>query len=155
MAKPSILFVCTGNCCRSQMAEGLMAAIAEDRMEVCSAGSHPTGYVHPVVTAAMMEIGIDIGQQRSEGLDAFDGRDFDYVVTVCDHARASCPRLAGRLRTYHWPIDDPISVQSDDDDEAMAAARRARDELMERVSRLLREIGFEPQERGTSGGEAS
>ncbi len=142
MATPSIIFLCTGNCCRSQMGEGLMRRLAGDRLEVYSAGSHPAGYVHPVVIAAMAEIGIDIGHQWSKGLEEFADRTFDHVVTVCDHARDACPTLIGRRETYHWPLDDPIAVHWDEQ-AAMAVARRVRDELAQKLSGLLRDVGIE------------
>lgn len=122
-----------------------MRKLAGDRLEVCSAGSHPTGYVHPVVIAVMAEIGIDITEQWSKGLEEYAGREFEYVMTVCDYARAACPTLSGRKATYHWPLDDPITVQWDEE-AAMAVARRVRDELKEKLTNLLREMTLAPVE---------
>ena len=139
MTKPSILFLCTGNCCRSQMAEGMMRRLAGERAEVLSAGSHPAGYVHPLAIETMAETGIDIVGQRSKSLNEFAGRSFDYVVTVCDHARGACPTLAGVKATYHWSLQDP--AMTPDDDEARRLARNVREELRERMLGLLREWG--------------
>lgn len=140
MGRKSFLFVCTGNCFRSQMAEGLMQHIAGDRCEVRSAGSHPAGYVHPLAVAVMGEIGIDISEQESKGLEEFADREFDYVVTLCGHAQAACPMLHGRVDTLHWPVEDPTRAAANDK-EAEDAARRVREELRERLTELLGEAG--------------
>lgn len=143
MDRPSILFLCTGNCCRSQMAEGLMRQLAGGRLDVSSAGSQPAGFVHPLAIAVMDEIGIDISGQESKGLDAFAGREFDYAVTVCDSAQQDCPTLRGRKATHHWSIDDPVSLAWDEE-RAMAKAREVRDDLVKRLTKLLRELGIPP-----------
>jgi arsenate reductase len=141
MDQPSILFLCTGNCCRSQMAEGLMRKLAGDGLDVLSAGSQPAGYVHPLAIAVMREIDIDISGHESKGLEAFAGREFDYVVTVCDSAKRACPALRGRKATYHWSIPDPVSMTWGEEG-AMAKAREVRDDLAKRLTKLLREIGI-------------
>jgi arsenate reductase len=146
MAKPSIMFLCTGNACRSQMAEGLMREMAGDRFEIYSAGAFPAGYVHPLAIAAMSEVGIDLSGHWSKGLDEPGARDFDYVVTVCDHARQACPLLNGRRGTFHWPLEDPVTLYQQDEEAAMAAARVVRDELKERLSGLVRDIA--PRDEG-------
>ncbi len=148
MAKPSIMFLCTGNACRSQMAEGLLREMAGDRFEVYSAGAFPAGYVHPLAVAAMSEVGIDLSGHWSKGLDAPGAREYDYVVTVCDHARQACPLLEGRRGTFHWPLEDPVTLYQQDEEAAKAAARVVRDELKERLSGLVRdmEAGDEPQQ---------
>jgi arsenate reductase len=138
MSKPSIIFLCTGNSCRSQMAEGLMRHLAGDQYEVYSAGSHPAGFVHPLAIAAMGEVGIDISRQESKGLDDLGNLQFDYVVTVCDHAAAHCPTLRGRVATLHWPLEDPAMIRGPDR-EAMQVARRVRDELRTKLLALLQE----------------
>ncbi len=127
-AKPSILFLCTGNSCRSQIAEGMMRHLAGDRFDVFSAGSHPAGYVHPLAIDTMDEVGIDISGQRSKGLGEFGDREFDYVVTVCGHAQAHCPALRGRIATLHWPLKDPAMI-ANDDESAEQATRAVREEL--------------------------
>lgn len=119
-----------------------MRELAGDRLEVCSAGSHPAGYVHPLVISVMSEIGIDVSEQQSKGLEEFTGRVFDYVVTVCDYARDECPTLAGQKATFHWPLDDPTMIMWNQG-KAIAVARRVRDELKERLAGLLREMRFE------------
>jgi arsenate reductase len=88
-----VLILCTGNSCRSQIAEGLWRALAGDRWEVASAGARPAGTVHPLAVEAMQEIGIDISSHRSKHVDEFAGQNFDLLVTVCDSARESCPTL--------------------------------------------------------------
>ncbi len=138
MVRRSVIFICTANACRSQIAEGLMCAMAKDRLEVHSAGSAPAGYVHPLAIAVMSEIGIDLSGHWSKGLDEFVGRGFDYVVTVCDGARAACPTLAGRIATYHWPLADPVAIR-DDEAAQLAAGRLLRDELKAKLTDLLRE----------------
>jgi arsenate reductase (thioredoxin) len=138
--KPSVLFLCTGNCCRSQMAEGLMRQMADGRLEVMSAGSDPAGYVHPLAIAVMAEAGIDISGFESKGLNELQPRGFDYVVTVCDFARQACPTLSGRKGTYHWPIEDPAMVP--DEAEALEAGRQVREDLKRRILELLSEWGI-------------
>ena len=138
VSKPSVLFLCTGNCCRSQMAEGLLRQFAGEELEVLSAGSDPAGYVHPLAIATMADAGIDISGQRSKGLAEFGDRRFDYVVTVCDHANRACPTLAGRRATYHWSIEDPSMIM--DDDEALSAARRIREDLKDHILGLLKDL---------------
>lgn len=138
-ARPSILFVCTGNCCRSHIAEGMMRHLAGDRFDVFSAGSHPTGYVHPLAIDTMDEAGIDISGQRSKGLDEFADRAFDYVVTLCGHAQAHCPALRGRVATWHWPLKDPAMFEGDFES-AEQTAREVREELRARLEAMLRSL---------------
>jgi len=133
-----IAFVCTGNACRSQMAEGLARAKAGSAARIQSAGSHPAGYVHPLAVEAMREIGIDISGHTSKWIDDLKPEP-DIVVTVCDNARDSCPRLRGRLDTLHWSMPDPVSLQ-DDPAAAAALARRVRDDLSVKIDALLSSI---------------
>jgi protein-tyrosine-phosphatase len=130
-----VLFLCTHNSARSQMAEGILRHLGGDRLEVRSAGTVATR-VHPLASAAMAEKGIDIKGQRSKHLDEFSGQDFDFVVTVCDNARESCPVFPGAQEMIHWSIADPSAVEGD---EAMRlrAFRIASDELMTRIRYLL------------------
>lgn len=118
-----------------------MRELAGDRVEVYSAGSHPAGYVHPLAVETMAEVGIDVSVQQSKGLDALPAGAFDYVVTVCDHARQACPTLAGRIATYHWPMEDPVATAAGDSG-AMDAARRVRDALKNKLAELLGEWGI-------------
>lgn len=125
--KRRILFVCTHNSSRSQMAEGLLRSLKGDRYEVFSAGTEPTG-VHPGALAVMAEIGIDIRSHRSKGLADFQGMSFDEVVTVCDHARESCPVFLGGGLKRHQGFADP-SATTGTEAEVFEAFRRVRDEI--------------------------
>ena len=125
--KKRILFICTHNACRSQMAEGLLRALKGDRYEVYSAGTEPTA-VHPAAIKAMAEIGIDISFQRSKGLDAVRDVVFDEAVTVCDHARESCPVFFGGGIKRHQGFPDPSAAQGSGA-EILEAFRQVRDEI--------------------------
>lgn len=133
--KPRVLFLCTGNSCRSQMAEGLLRAAAGDRFEVESAGTQPVG-MNPDAVVAMSELGIDIASQRSKSLTQFLDQRFDYVITVCDRARESCPVFPGTATLLHWSLDDPAAVQGPDE-ERRAVFHRVRDEIADRVRRFV------------------
>jgi arsenate reductase len=111
--KRTILFLCTGNSCRSQMAEGLMNKLGGDRFEAFSAGSSPAGYVHTKAVDAMAAMGIDISQNESKSIDAFNGRLFNFVITVCDNAKEECPIFPGEPVTAHWGFEDPAKVDGD------------------------------------------
>ena len=138
MSKTNVLFLCTGNSARSQMAEGLLRHLAGDRHEVFSAGIEPEP-VKPEAVAAMAEIGIDISAQRSKPLTDFLGRDdFDFLITVCDRAAQNCPIFPGKGARLHWPVDDPAAVGGVGG-ERMAAFRRARDELRSTIEAWLSE----------------
>jgi arsenate reductase len=134
-----VLFVCTHNSARSQMAEGMLRAWAGDRFEVASAGTEAT-QVRPEAIRVMAEIGIDIGAQTSKSLDRFLGQPFAWLVTVCDQAKEACPTLPGVSRQAHWSVEDPSAVDGDDAGR-IAAFRAARDDLRERVGRFIREAG--------------
>lgn len=136
MSKQRVLILCTGNSARSQMAEGLLRHDAGDRFEVCSAGTRPT-QVRPEAIAVMQELRIDITSHRSKSVDEFVGQDFDYVVTVCDNANASCPVFPGSTKRIHWSFDDPAAVEGSHE-QRLAAFRRVRDELRGRLQRLPR-----------------
>jgi arsenate reductase len=131
MAKQSVLFLCTGNSCRSQMAEGLLRQLAGDRFEVASAGMEPSS-VNPLAIAAMREIGVDISRQRSKSVEEFRGQPFTYVITVCDNANARCPIFPGAVRRLHWPLEDPAAGVGNAA-ERMPVFRRVRDEIAQRV----------------------
>ena len=132
-----VLILCTGNSARSQMAEGLLRHNAGDRFEVFSAGTRPTG-VRPEAIAVMREAGIDISGHRSKSADEFAGRAFDYVVTVCDNAKESCPVFSATTKRVHWSIEDPAAVQGSET-ERLAAFRQIRDELRTRLLRFATE----------------
>jgi arsenate reductase len=126
-AKKRVLILCTGNSARSQMAEGLLRHDAGDRFEVESAGTRPS-HVRPEAIAAMNELGIDISGHRSKSVDEFAGQQFDYVLTVCDNARESCPIFPGQTARIHHSFDDPAEAKGTDE-ERLAVFRRVRDEL--------------------------
>ena len=107
--KQRVLFLCTGNSARSQLAEGLLRALAGDRLDVASAGTHPC-YVHPMAIRAMRERGIDISQHRSKHLNEFLPYPVDYVITVCDQAAEQCPVFPGQAIRIHWSIPDPATA---------------------------------------------
>lgn len=123
-----VLILCTGNSARSQMAEGLLRHFAGGRFEVYSAGTNP-GPVRPEAIAVMKEAGIDISGHRSKHVDEFAGQPFDYVLTVCDNARESCPVYPARTKHLHESFEDPAAVKGSEQ-ERMAAFRRVRDQLM-------------------------
>ncbi len=131
--KKRILFLCTGNAARSQMAEGLARAFHGDEWEVVSAGSRPAGWVHPNAIRALAEIGIDISDARSKSADQFIDQPFDIVVTVCDSAALDCPAWPGAKRLEHWPIEDPTFGEGTSQDRFA----KTRDELKSRIDDLL------------------
>ncbi len=135
-SKQRVLFLCTGNSCRSQIAEGFLQAMAGDRFAVFSAGSNPTGAVHPLAIRCMAEVGIDVSANRSEHVDAFADQPFDYVITVCDGARARCPRFSGDGRQLHWNFDDPAQATGSEESR-LRVFRRVRDEIRHRLRRFL------------------
>ena len=133
-----ILFLCTGNSCRSHMAEGLLRKLGGDAFEVCSAGAKPAGFVHPLAIAVMQEIDIDISRHTSKSLDVFDGQKFDYLITVCDNARDTCPVFTAGAERIHWSFEDPAAVQGTGE-ERLAAFRRIRGRIHDRVKTFLRD----------------
>jgi arsenate reductase len=139
--KARVLILCTGNSARSQMAEGLLRHDAGDRFDVESAGTHPSR-VRPEAIAVMREVGIDIAGHRSKPVDEFAGQQFDYVLTVCDNARESCPIYPGHANRLHHRFDDPAAVEGDEE-QRLAAFRRVRDEIRD----YLR--GFPPASQAT------
>jgi arsenate reductase len=126
-AKKRILILCTGNSARSQMAEGLLRYDAGDRFEVFSAGTKPS-QVRPEAVAVMGESGIDISGHRSKSVQEFTGQPFDYVLTVCDHAKESCPIFPTRTVTIHHSFEDPADLNGSEEDR-LALFRRVRDEI--------------------------
>lgn len=130
-----VLFLCTHNSARSQMAEGLLRHLAGDRFEVASAGTEETR-VHPLAIEAMRELGIDLGGHASKTLDAFTGERFDFVITVCDRANESCPIFPGAAERLHWGFDDP-SAATGSDAERLTVFRTVRDAIQERLSDFL------------------
>lgn len=131
-----VLILCTGNSCRSQMAETLWETLGDGEWESESAGSKPSGYVHPLAIRAMQELDIDISQNTSKSLEQFRDQMFNLVVTVCDNAKESCPVFPGATETLHWPFDDPADATGTDD-EKMFVFRRVRDEIKETIQNYL------------------
>jgi arsenate reductase len=128
MNTPCILILCTGNSCRSHLAEGILQAALGDRFRVASAGSNPAGHVHPLAIRAMREIGIDISGHRSKHLDEFLADGVETVITVCGNADQACPVFPGQVNRHHWPFDDPAHATGTVE-EQMAVFRRVRDEI--------------------------
>lgn len=126
--KPRILILCTGNSCRSHMAEGILRAAAGDLVEVHSAGSKPAGYVHPKAIAALEEIGLDISAHTSKSMNDFLDRDITTVITVCGNADQACPMYPGQMNRHHWGFDDPAHATGTEA-EIMADFRRVRDQI--------------------------
>lgn len=131
-----ILFLCTGNSCRSQMAEGWLRHLAEDRFEVLSAGTNPVG-VNPQAIEVMQEVGVDISHQYSKHVAEFQGRRLHYVITVCDHANASCPTEPQGDVRLHWSFDAPAHAQGSIL-ERLQVFRRVRDEIGQQIQEWLR-----------------
>jgi arsenate reductase len=125
--KKRVLILCTGNSARSQMAEGLLRHDSGDRFDVESAGTKPS-HVRQEAIQAMREIGIDISAHRSKSVDEFAGETFDYVLTVCDHAKESCPIYPGHSNRLHHNFQDPAAVEGSEE-QRLAAFRRVRDEI--------------------------
>jgi arsenate reductase len=135
--KARVLFLCTHNSARSQMAEGWLRALAGDRFEAASAGTEATR-VHPLAARAMAEAGVDLGAHSSKTLDRFLGEDWDWVITVCDAANEACPVFAGAAHRLHWSFDDP-SRATGSEDARLATFRRVRDEIRARLAAWLAE----------------
>jgi arsenate reductase (thioredoxin) len=126
-----ILILCTGNSCRSQMAEGLLKSF-DNSLEVHSAGTHPARQVHPKAIQVMNELGIDIGDNYPKNVDQFLNQPFDYVITVCDHAKETCPVFLGSVKhRLHIGFEDPAEARGTEE-EILAAFRNVRDEIQER-----------------------
>jgi arsenate reductase len=126
--KPSVLILCTGNSCRSQMAEGILRAAAGDMIDVHSAGSKPAGGVNPKAIQVLKEIGIDISGHRSKHMDEFLNRKMTTVITVCGAADQACPMFPGQVNRYHWGFDDPAHAKGTEE-EILAEFRRVRDQI--------------------------
>ena len=132
MAKTRVLFLCTGNSCRSQIAEGWLRELGGERFEIFSAGAKPAGRVHPLAIRVMREAGVDIARHRSKSLDEVAGQPFDFVITLCDNAREACPHFPGAARQLHWSFDDPAQAMGTDGEKA-PVFRRVRDEILDRA----------------------
>ena len=133
--KPRVLFLCTGNSARSQMAEGWLRHLAGDRYDVCSAGTQPVG-LNPGSVEAMAEVGIDIAHHRSKHVAEYGTQPIGYVITVCDRAKESCPRWSGAVRFIHWSFDDPAAV-TESVEPRRQVFRRVRDEIASSIREFL------------------
>ena len=133
--KHRVIFICTGNSCRSQIAEGLLRKDAEDRFDIFSAGSDPSR-LHPAAISVMEEWGIDISHQKSESIGNFIDNNFDIIITVCDNANQSCPVFPNEKIRLHWSIKDPFHGWSDNQED-LPPYRIARDELKKRIDEFL------------------
>jgi len=125
---PLVLILCTGNSCRSHIAEAILRHAAGDLLDVRSAGSKPAGYVHPLAIQAMAEIGIDISGHHSKHLNEFLQQDVETVITVCGNADQGCPAFPGQLNRHHWGFDDPAHAPGDENAQ-LAVFRRVRDQI--------------------------
>ena len=134
--KEKIIFICTENACRSQIAEGLMRHLAHDKFEVYSAGSHPTK-VHPAAITVMSEVGIDISFHNSDPISLFKNESIDIVITVCDNANIACPVFPGKVERIHWSIKDP-SKNWNPSSKDLIYFRKTRDDLKKRIKNLLK-----------------
>lgn len=133
-----VLILCTGNSCRSQMAEAIWNQLGEGGWQAVSAGSNPAGYVHPLAVEVTAESRLDLSEHRSKHLSEFQNEPFDLVVTVCDSARESCPVFPGAKETLHWPFEDPVHATGTDE-EKMQVFRMVRDQIRQRISSYLAE----------------
>jgi arsenate reductase len=139
MSKKRALFLCTGNSARSQMAEGLVNHLLGDGWEAFSAGTEPSGYVHPLAVQAMAELGIDIAAQRSKSAGEFRGAEFDLVITVCDRAAANCPVWLGKEKRVHIGFPDPAAAIGSEV-ERLEVFRQVRDDLRQRIFAHLEQV---------------
>lgn len=135
-----VLILCTGNSARSQMAEGLLREMGSAKFKVESAGVNPSK-VRPEAIEVMREVGIDISGHRSKSADEFTGQEFDYIITVCDNARETCPVFPGHAERIHHSFEDPPAPGAADSEQTMAVFRRVRDEISEWVDEFVGEVG--------------
>ena len=140
-SKKRVLFICTKNSARSQMAEGLVNHDLAGHFEAFSAGTDPS-LVHPLAIAAMLEIGIDISSHRSKSMDEFSQERFEYVITLCDQANESCPVFFGGTKRLHMGFPDPAAAEGGEE-EKWSVFRKVRDKIREDLEKFLREEGSE------------
>lgn len=134
-----VLFLCTSNSCRSQMAEAWLRALGGERFEVYSAGLEPHG-IHPKTISVLEEAGLDLSNQRSKSLDEYMGKiAFDYLITVCGNAEERCPFFPGMGTRMHWPFEDPVAYNGPED-EKLALFRKVRDQIKSRIEQWLEEL---------------
>ena len=139
ISKKGILFLCTGNSCRSQMAEGFLKSF-DPALEVFSAGTHPSDQVHPKAVKVMQELGIDLSDHHPQRVEEYLDDAFDYVITVCGHAKENCPVFLGEVKKYlHIGFEDPAEATGTEE-EILEEFRRIRDEIRERMQLFLRSL---------------
>lgn len=136
--KVRVLFICTGNACRSQMAEGLLRRLSGGEFDVHSAGTHPWT-LHPLAAMTMEERGIDISQQYSKSVDRYLDESLDYVITLCDNAKELCPDFRGGQSTIHWSVPDPVNAEGNLE-QRMTVFRNVRDDLEKRIKEWLNDL---------------
>ncbi len=136
MPKTRVLFLCTGNSVRSQMAEALLRQLGGDRFEVWSAGVAPAG-IHPMTVRVLEEEGIDMGNHFSKSIDQIPAEEFDLVITLCGHAKDRCPAFPERVAREHWPIDDPIAMVATAE-QRLQMFRETREKIRDRILDFLR-----------------
>ena len=134
--KIQVLFICTGNSARSQMAEGILREKAGDMADVFSAGTVPAPDVHPLAKTVMTENGIDSSSHQPESVEIYLDKKFDIIITTCDGARESCPFFPGNARRYHWGLSDPAAAEGNEE-ERLTVFRQTFTEISERVSELM------------------
>lgn len=132
----SVLILCTGNSCRSQMAQAIWEKQGDGQWQAHSAGSKPSGYVHPLALVAIEEIGLPTENLTSKSMDSFMNQEIDLVVTVCDNAKEACPVVPGAKETLHWPFEDPADATGSDD-EKMTFFRKIRDQIQSKITGYL------------------
>jgi arsenate reductase len=133
-----VLFLCTGNSCRSQMAESIMNKLGHGRVTAVSAGARPAGFVHPMAIQVLKESGYPGERLRSKSWDEFRNESFDAVITVCDNARQICPVFPGRVERMHWGFADPADAKGSDE-QKLAVFRKVFNEIEQRIRNFLRE----------------
>ena len=136
-AKPTVLILCTGNSCRSHMAEGILRSVAGDVLDVQSAGSEPAGYVHPLAICAMADIGIDISANTSKHMNEFLSGNVETVITVCDNADQACPSFPGQSYRHHWPFPDPAKAKGTE-----AEIRNVFEQVRDDIRRVFTDYGL-------------
>ncbi len=136
--KKKILVLCTGNSCRSQMAEGYLRYLAGDRFEVTSAGLEPS-LVNPQAIQVMLEDGVDISHHTSKDVNQFIGQEFDFIITVCDNAKERCPFFPGQAERIHWSFEDPAALKGTEA-EILTVFRKVRDQIREGIKDFLNNL---------------
>jgi len=136
-AKPTVLILCTGNSCRSHMAEGILREVAGDVLNVQSAGSAPTGSVHPLAILTLGEIGIDISSHTSKHMNEFLSGNVETVITVCDNADQACPSFPGQSYRHHWPFPDPAKAKGTE-----AEIRNVFEQVRDDIRRVFTDYGL-------------